>query len=578
MSFKENLNKAMKNKNITQQQLLIDILDKLNIDGKYSVAEKYEKEKSNFSNMIANGMSGSRKYKLDYIIPTEQILDIRFADLLDDDVDMKVKYVNKGIRYVASLNDYNATIDLMNEYVGEESVFFNEDEYGKGILEYILEYKSDNCFKAIVDNDLLKIDSFGRIEHFYKFYDLKQQLRIMEYVCEIDDAEMFDNILVANTKFNDPYDDTNRDILVKNEVLYSYILNTKNILNSVLKLKEDAKCCNYQYSSVRKDKCHYFNPLLVGVLYYALKYPDKYDKQLIHILEKTKNYNEIIISDFIDDEANYEVRNGFIIDPRGYRAVGDIIYYELPLIPGTSEKVQNLIHSANAIANKLIYKKNSIPSFNFTKKKYIVVNDMLYKPKSDNKTEYEFYEFTKDLNINAIPRFYGTSDDGVDKLSYITNSSPASINYSFDIAIELAKIFKQLQDDASDKLDGMVYINGDLSHDNVYVSDNTLMIYGWENSRIGDKIDNLTDIIYNWCHLDEVFVNNDSKVIECIKKVIEEFGLLNQGLKLGDKILNYIDYKCKQLDKNTGNYAYWFKNNRSKRALVELYLDDINEM
>ena len=130
MKLREKIDLLMRNAKIdTYKDLLIKMYKQL---GDNSAYEKAEREKGNFTKML----NGERELNSKYYIPLERIFDIRIADLLSDDANIKPSYRNRGLRYTAAANTYEEFANLAAETSdGDHSVIFNTDEYNKSILE-----------------------------------------------------------------------------------------------------------------------------------------------------------------------------------------------------------------------------------------------------------------------------------------------------------------------------------------------------------------------------------------------------------------------------------------------------------
>ena len=98
-----------------------------------------EKEKGNFSHML----NGDRKFSYPYIIALEEVLETSLANIINQ-IDEHV-ITPKGFEYVASQNDYELFKALDEEEdIYKFSVLKNKDEYDKTVIDYIIEYKTNN--------------------------------------------------------------------------------------------------------------------------------------------------------------------------------------------------------------------------------------------------------------------------------------------------------------------------------------------------------------------------------------------------------------------------------------------------
>lgn len=153
MKLREKIEKLMQNAKIpTYKDLLIKIYRQL---GDESAYEKAEREKGNFAKML----SGERELNSKYYVPIERIFDIRIADLLSDNANIKPTYRNRGLRYTAATNSYEEFVSLATETSeNNHSVIFYSDEYSKSIFDYIIEYRANNGIKYLVNEFLLRYE------------------------------------------------------------------------------------------------------------------------------------------------------------------------------------------------------------------------------------------------------------------------------------------------------------------------------------------------------------------------------------------------------------------------------------
>ncbi|MFA6662274.1 MAG: hypothetical protein WCS56_04500, partial [Bacilli bacterium] len=121
---------------ITQKGLLLYAYRELKRrDPKHNGYDEYEKaenEKGNFTKFL----NGDRNYRSDILIIMEEKLELPMCYIFNDE---KVEpiFKNKGLRYIASLNQYDKFVELEEESSKGSKVIENWDEYDKNILEYI---------------------------------------------------------------------------------------------------------------------------------------------------------------------------------------------------------------------------------------------------------------------------------------------------------------------------------------------------------------------------------------------------------------------------------------------------------
>jgi hypothetical protein len=129
--------------------ILYEMANYLDRGGK-SPSDWAESRKGHFSEMI----NGKRAFPVEWVIAFEKATRMAFADMielskskpLESPIKMeKLDFRPVGIRYVA----YQDTIELYERLMAEEdkygdAVVFNQDEYSKSLLDYVLENDAEN--------------------------------------------------------------------------------------------------------------------------------------------------------------------------------------------------------------------------------------------------------------------------------------------------------------------------------------------------------------------------------------------------------------------------------------------------
>ena len=232
MKLREKIDRLMQNAKIdTYKDLLIKIYKQLGDDSAY---EKAEREKGNFTKML----NGERELNSKYYVPIERIFDIRIADILSDDANIKPFYRNRGLRYTAATNAYEEFENLAAETSdGDRSVIFNTDEYNKSIFDYIIEFRATNGIKYLVDEFSLRYEclrtSFFSSNNVNCFCFGENIDKIADVLFEADDGETFTRLFYAYDTLSNYYDDQ-RQIYGK-ESFIKKILDSTDIFSKYLK-------------------------------------------------------------------------------------------------------------------------------------------------------------------------------------------------------------------------------------------------------------------------------------------------------------------------------------------------------
>lgn len=296
-----NLNKYMDLKGIENYaDLLRQIAIKLGKKGK-AIYDFVENERSNFSKML----NGKRPLKYEYIIPLESIFGVSLAKLLNDEdyekeIDKDEIPYNKPFRYYVMKDDpklYKELDDLCS--VDGKLIITGTDEYGKGFLDYVVEYKALNALRHLLIHHKFSADKFGRYNFFY-IDDSQSEIMFAKYPIEV--AKIIVNsgdFKLFMKTFNDmeylirypwSYDNS---WFNKDEFIYC-ILENESIFNQMFFFKEyKLKELNDHLSSKHQvENVKFFNQALNIILERALKYPEDYKEQIIKILKFGIDHNQ----------------------------------------------------------------------------------------------------------------------------------------------------------------------------------------------------------------------------------------------------------------------------------------------
>ena len=283
---KERFEKVLNKANLSYQELLIRILRQADYSNPYEMAKK---EKSNFSKMV----SGERPFKADYIAPLERILNTSLKYIVYGGEEENNDFPLKGIRYAAYKNDIIYFKELENEKNNiDQPVIDSYDEFGKSILDYIVQYRSFNGLKYLIDKEYLKLSWNGRL------LDDGSNNRI---VWSVNAMDVFDMILknddaVIFEKFSDPWSRINAYGfsfgLLTSDVTLEKIYKSNNIFDSLLNKREMTLSSINKGLVSNRDRSTYFcNPLTYHLLNYGLLNYERHSDKVIKLLKFGIDYN-----------------------------------------------------------------------------------------------------------------------------------------------------------------------------------------------------------------------------------------------------------------------------------------------
>ena len=314
--LENNINHYMKIKGVKKYtHLLIMVANQLGIKGQqaYDFANR---EKANFSKML----KGQRPLKYEYIIPLEKIFGVSLARMMDEDsYKLPLDKVNipysKGFRYYAYLDDvelYKKELDTLLTTYGK-NVLEGPDEFGKNFLDYVVEYNSINGIKYLRDTYHLKLrmrdNQFDTEPKGIFYFNHVNGIELARIIANSGDAQLFNDIYdpyylfaMCGRYFNDSIfiQDDYLEILMDHQNIYSTIFERK---------KYECELNGYQKRRLKQDTKSFcsINPVINGVLNYALKHLDKYRDKAIEILKFGITHNKNVIDNLEDSIEHYVV-------------------------------------------------------------------------------------------------------------------------------------------------------------------------------------------------------------------------------------------------------------------------------
>lgn len=300
MTQKERIYELMKKTNIeSDKALLIKIIEMI---GKERVTmDTYEKKKSNFSKML----SGERDFTLDYIVALEKIFNVPFLYIKEGITEFDMGFIPKGMRYACYKNSYEAFEELDKDLTDNCcSVLTSSDEYGKHLLDYIIEYNSIEGIRYLVNkhelkyrsiNDTMFLDNgmiFARNDNYV--------FLISKMLIDNNEIELFNSVFDAYSMIF--YYSDYKSIFV-NEEFFKLILNNELILNSIFNYRElDWSYGNTGNNFVKENdvKLLFVNPLINIIYNYAINHYTVYEEQINKILKESLKLNEEVLKCFIN--------------------------------------------------------------------------------------------------------------------------------------------------------------------------------------------------------------------------------------------------------------------------------------
>ena len=217
---------------------------------------------SDFGKMI----KGERAFTESHIMAIERALGVRWVDILDPlptEKGCKEKLNHPSLWSAAYYDDVDEYIYLSSaDDADNYSVISNPDEYGKTIIDYILEYKSERGLAFLIENEYIYLNrDFEVIGRIYHSEDKSGE--ILDFLFGLDNAELFIKLCGENVLFRS----ADKEISAR---LAKRISETNGIFSALCKPFTESK-----------TGLSYMSPIIFYVLKYALESGDNHTAQII---------------------------------------------------------------------------------------------------------------------------------------------------------------------------------------------------------------------------------------------------------------------------------------------------------
>lgn len=586
MRLKEKLTILMEENNIaTQSDLLRKICEELNEE---DVDGKVKKQKPNFSQML----EGNRKLNKDYYIPLEKIFDIRIAELLDDSKDLKYQYVNKGIRWAAASDDVEEFRRLCNEDnpTFYQKVIKSKDEFGKDIIDYIIEFKAINGFKYLINNQKLKYSTafggynlnFSNITIYFSV-TIKKLLDLSKMLLENGDIQTF------NTFFNTyqllcDFDRFSNNIYLDKDFLNGIIEN-EEIFNSMFSCKELTLNEANHTKKMGNETFLYINPILNNLLNVCFEQNNRIE--INKILEYGLKMNKIVF-DTIKEKVNSRI-DDIKIEKTGEVLVNDSCYGSVIVITDVidpkifyNKTTKDLIEDIRTM-NESFKFSNTLDYFSEIENKNEIIIDSegkIIKKHSGNECEYKIYKEFENDNTLPLPR-YVDSYKGVDRF-YKYEGTVVKNNLTNDQIIKIVEFLVKFKNLSKEKFNGEVYAQGKLDLCDFYFDDNGNLsqVVNFENTYVGDEYDDIILFLIKHSGIFNIIFNEIER-----KRILEKINLIinsytndeKEKMLIVDKILPYINKKIENIDKTNKSNIYIYREFLNAQSFICFFINDIKE-
>ena len=466
----------------------------------------------------------------------ERALEMSWADIVeplpDSEIKKKKEFDPIGIRYAAYMDDESLYEELYAQLDADEytHVLFNSDEYGKSVIDYLLEYRSVNGLRYMINKEFIYPHCNDLELHGRAYYTRDHSDELWDRILSIDDEALYSKLLEGLNLTEKIYrpDDT---ILEK-------MLNSRKFLNAVCKEREHPT-----------TKLKYMPPILLVFLNFALEKGKNADAQ--YIFNKYKSFIDDRIEEF-KNSADVE-KSHFNVLHSVYDGLANIYYTDknrvysdrnetpsmyaldlsgLPTAEHGELAEQMEDYSVYSIMKRLEVKELSEMEYGeaFTR------NGICYiKMKPDVSLEALKY-LTCEKNCKYLPKYLG-EENGVTMVAECRRNW-----YRVDMS-ELGAMLAEIHSLSREKLgDGKVYkYSGGFSDDNYNCFSHnektqTPVINFWRKCEISTPMDDLiTAFLKLECRYHSDHLGAESK-LDAFLQLLNGYGSTCDTVDLGDKL------------------------------------------
>lgn len=584
MRLKEKLTILMEENNIaTQSDLLRRIyeeLDEKDVDG------TVKKQKSNFSQML----EGNRTLNKEYYIPLEKIFDIRIAELLDDSKELKYQYVNKGIRWAAASDDVEEFRRLCNEDnpTFYQKVIKSKDEFGKDIIDYIIEFKAINGFKYLINNQKLKYSTafggynlnFSNITNYFSV-TIEKLLELSKMLLENGDIQTFNTFFNTYQLLCDFGSFPNNVYLDKD--FLNGIIENEEIFNSMFSCKELTLNEANHTKKMENETFLYINPILNNLLNVCFEQNKRIE--INKILEYGLKMNKIVF-DTIKEKVNSKIHD-IKIEKTGEVLVNNFCYGSVIVITDVidpkifyNKTTKDLIEDIRTM-NKSFKFSNTLDYFSEIGDEIITDSEgKIIKKHSGNECEYKIYkEFENDKTL-PLPRYVDSYED-VDRF-YKYEGTVVKNNLTDEQITKIVEFLVKFKNLSKQKFNGEVYAQGKLDLCDFYFDDNGNLsqVVNFENTYVGDEYDDIILFLIKHSGIFNIIFNEIDR-----KRILEKIDLIinsytndeKEKILIVDKILPYINKKIENIDKTNKSNIYIYRKFSNAQSFICFFINDIKE-
>lgn len=318
------------------------------------------REKSNFSKML----KGERPLKYDFIIPLESLFGVSLAKLTSvqayhEEINKDdIKFL-KSFRYFAYKDDPKHYEEMDKYYTCDGSDYLtNSDEFNRFFIDYLIEYKSYNGLRYLVNKRNFKFNNL--VENYWMDNSAaifsNKPISLAKFIVDSNDRELFEKIY-------DPfqylmlYYQENIDSQFLNEKFIDSILHNTEIFESLFSTRVfpfELINKGIEPKDGLKPNITCINPLLNVCLDYCLNNLDEYNNEAKTILKYGIEWNNEV---FHNLEASKFNKFECEVDGIGNLRIGWRYYFSNIIRVNVSDTKNNEINNLISRLPKIVKRR-----------------------------------------------------------------------------------------------------------------------------------------------------------------------------------------------------------------------------
>ena len=535
--------------------------------------------KSNYSNY----KKGKKGFPENYVLAIEKLTGKSLADILGVmDGEGVSSFIPRGIRYAAYCDDAEAYRELSVKYNEWDSdvALFAHDEYGKNVLDYVIEYGSYNGLRYFIEECGMYFEDRAVRYKWHAHEDEGTVLGIWNMLMELDDPDLFNNA-VSRVFTEEGYCRHKRSFngrMGEGSIggqLISKLPATDRIYRSLFAPRT---------ISDGNTDVPAMHPCLETLLAY---YSDKDDRICSEILDAYGRFVSAMISRIKEEHTREDLRNVYLVgDTLCHRAedgreIGLMRLWDVETINFAFDAIASRVRALSLESILSGLEERSI--LDMQDGDYMLDREAgVYYVKCKRDLAIEMLEKMKVAGVTGIPEYYG-EEHGVHSYEYAAHRygdagyDIGALRYTLTILADIYNASK------STLGSGRTYLHGKGIATALYKQSSKsygarVLLGDWDRVTVGDPI---SDVVVALCELgrSEHYVDRRNEtLLAVIAEGVSHFCDNYVKESLGDKLVDEIKIRLATADKKRVGRTSEFEELYGVLCFADMYRDELNSL